>query len=59
MTAHAGKDMEYKERSSIDIWGTNLDTHYGNQHRDFSGNWEYIYLKIQQYHSWGIYLKDN
>ena len=30
----------------------NLCSHCGNQCGSFSGNWESIYLKTQQFHSW-------
>jgi hypothetical protein len=48
MTTHVGKDVEKEEHSSIAGEIANCYNHSANS----SGNWIYIYLKTQQYHSW-------
>jgi hypothetical protein len=47
VTAHAGKDVEQGERSSIAGGSANLYKHFGNQYGSFSENWELIYFKSQ------------
>ena len=51
MTTYAGKDVGKGEYSYTTGGRENLYTLYGNQGGGSSGNWEQIYLKIQQYHS--------
>ena len=43
---------------SVDGESVNLYGHYGNQGGRFSGRWELIHFKMQQYHSWIPYYKD-
>jgi hypothetical protein len=39
-TAHAGKDVQQGEHSSIAGGNVNLYNHFGNQFGGFSENWE-------------------
>jgi hypothetical protein len=48
--AHAGKDMEQEEHSSIASRSANLYKNIGNQFGGFSENWEKFYLKNQLNH---------
>jgi hypothetical protein len=50
--AHASKDVEQGEHSSIAGRSVNLYNHFGNKSGNFSENWEKFYLKTQLYHSW-------
>ena len=57
MIAFAVEDMESGEHFSIACGNENLYNQFGNQCDSFSENWESVYLKIYQYHSWA-YPKD-
>ena len=56
-TDHAVEDVERRENSYIAGGRENLKSHFGNQFGSFSGNWEWIYLKTQFYHSWAYTLR--
>jgi hypothetical protein len=52
VTIHVGEDLEKEEHASIVGGIANWYNHSGNQSGGSSENCKYIYLKIQQYHSW-------
>jgi hypothetical protein len=52
-TAHAGKDVEQWEYSSVADGIANFYNHCGKQFSGFSENWEYFYFKTLL----GIYPK--
>jgi hypothetical protein len=56
-SAHAGKDVEKEEHSSIAGEIANRYNHSGNQCGRSSENCKYIYLKTQVYHSWAYIQK--
>ena len=52
MTAHAGKDVEQGEHSSIADGHADLYSHFGSQYGSVSENLKLISLKTQLSHSW-------
>ena len=44
--------LAYAREDAYAGGSANLISCCGNQYPDFSGNWESIYLKTQQYHFW-------
>jgi hypothetical protein len=56
-TAHAGKDVEKTEHSSIADGITNWYNHSGDQSGGSLENWKYFYPKTQLYHSWAYTQK--
>ena len=51
MTVYAGEDAEKEEHFSTAGGSANLYNHFGNQYGDSSRKWDWVYDKIQQFHS--------